>query len=170
VLGLVSTRPASLSDWSSLASRSTRTGPGDRQDRDGVGNAPKIHNDSSCDVVPGRVRVEPGEGRTVVRRARRVGVDDLAQSVRAADAEAVERNLEHRRSVYEYEDECRRNEQRELHLAGRDFLAEILRRPANYQRAGEGGDEQGSSDGVAGPMASARTRGAGVTNDPPCSP
>jgi hypothetical protein len=41
--------------------------------------------------------------------------------------------------------ENEQREQRELHFAGRDFLAEILRRPARLSARREGGDEHRSA-------------------------
>src|ERR1700722_13318461 len=109
-----------------------------------MGEPPEEHRDSRRHVVPDRIGVEARERRAIVGSAGGVSVDDLAETVGAADAEAVERNLQHRRDAREDKDQRRRDEQREqreLHVAGRYLLAEIFRGPADHQRADESRDE-----------------------------
>src|SRR5208282_2845415 len=86
---------------------------GDRQNRYGVSKSSEKHREAGRDVVPRRVGVEPGERRTIVRYARRIGVDNLSQSVRSGGAEAVERRLEERGDAREAEQQQRRHHQRE---------------------------------------------------------
>src|SRR5271165_5032064 len=93
---------------------------GDRQNRYGVSKSSEKHREAGRDVVPRRVGFEPGERRAIVRYARRIGVDNLTQSVRSCGAEAVERWLEERGDPCEAEQQQRRHHQREnreLHIA-----------------------------------------------------
>ncbi len=55
---------------------------GHREHRDHHEEAPEEHVESAADVVPGRVSVQPCEGRAVVAGLRRVGIQNLRQAVR----------------------------------------------------------------------------------------
>ena len=70
---------------------------GDRHHRHDVGEAAEQHGDAERRVEPGRVGGEPGEGRAVVAGGRGVGVEDLAQAVRAGIGEAAARPAASRR-------------------------------------------------------------------------
>ena len=58
--------------------------------------AAEEHRDAGRDIVPGRIRVEPGKSRAIVGGARGVSVDDLAETMGVGGAEAVERALSRR--------------------------------------------------------------------------
>src|SRR5208337_1067128 len=67
--------------WSFSSPRATRRSPGSGWRE----RAPEKHYGPGRDVVPGGVRAEPGEGAAVVGGARRIGLDNLGESVPAAE-------------------------------------------------------------------------------------
>src|ERR1700736_721604 len=116
-----------------------------------MGEPPEEHRDSRRHVVPERIGVEARERRAIVGSAGGVSVDDLAETVGAADAEAVERNLQHRRGARGDQDQRRREEQRkegELHLAGRYLFAEIFRGSADHEGADKSRNEDEQQETV----------------------
>ena len=88
------------------------------------------------EVIEGRIDREAAEGRAVVARARRVGVEDLGEAVRPAVREAGQADRQGYRDRAEGEDEevgRYDREHRELDLPRLDLLAEVLGASAHHE-------------------------------------
>src|SRR5579872_1909906 len=105
------------------------------------------------EVVPGRIRVNPGEGAAVVSRGTGVGIEQFGETVRAAIVQvgdesarripiAVFGEVRHGADCGKYQNaESHRNQAEQSHfdLLLLDLLAQILRRAAHHQSSDENG-------------------------------
>src|ERR1035437_7981448 len=117
----------------------------DAQQGDDHQEAAEEHREAQGHVVEVRVRVQPGEGATVVPRGAREGVEDLGEPVRPRVVQAGQARLRggsERGSHQDREGQDEHREHRELHFLGLDLLAEVLGRPPDH----EAGDEDRKDD------------------------
>ena len=102
------------------------------------------HREADGRVVEERVRTDPGERRAVVAGRRRIGIEDLAEAVRAGVGGTGQAGIDHGGDGAEAKDRQRQDqdgEQRHLHFLGLDLLAEILRRAADHEAGDEHRDD-----------------------------
>ena len=115
--------------------------PCDGQHRHDHHEAAKEHGDRKRVVVPVRICVQSGERRTVVSGRRCVGVENLAEAVRAVVCQAAEAEIWHQHGDGgKTENDERKDEQIQhghLHVVGFDLLAEILRRSTDHKSGDE---------------------------------
>src|SRR5580658_2503555 len=124
---------------------------GDCQHRNHHEEAAEKHVERAADVVPGRVPVQPGEGRAVIAGHRGVGVQNLRQAVRTGigNGRSAEGRDDGDAGKHEYDHAKDQHRQHgHLHVVGFDFLAEILRRAANHQARDENGDDDEDDNSV----------------------
>ena len=124
---------------------------GDRERRDDHEEAADEHRDRERQRPEGVGCGQAGEGGAVVSRRRRVGVEDLAEAVRALVEQALEPvriDRGERRAAEDHQRQDRDGEHRQLHLAALDLLADIFGRAPDHQPGDEDRDDREQQEAV----------------------
>src|SRR5579864_1598210 len=126
--------------------------PGDGEHRQDHQEAADERGHAERVVVPGRVRAQPAERRSVVAGRRGEGVEDLRQPVRPRVRQGGQaEGRRHDRNPGQHENRQREHEDDEhghLHVEGLNLLAEVFRRAADHQPRNEHGQDDEHEDAV----------------------